>query len=150
MKWTDWITLGIALLGAVLGVWNAWQAGRDRAVRFKVRATQAIGLGGPAPICLSVEVTNLSSFPITIEEVGVTVGKPRGSLPRRAMIPPSNIVSGALPMRIEPRHSGTVVCWARELPNDGYDHAYARTSGGEISFGTSPALVQWVQSVTRR
>lgn len=148
MKWTDWITLGIALLGAILGVWNAWQAGRDRAVRFKVRATQAIGLGGPAPTCLSVEVTNFSTFPITIEEVGLTVGKPRGSLPRRAMIPPNSIVRGNLPMRIEPRHSASVVCWARDLGDDGYDHAYARTSGGEIAFGTSPALLQWVRSVT--
>lgn len=150
MKWTDWITLGIALLGAVLGVWNAWQASRERAVRFRVRATQAIGLGGTGPICLSIEVANLSSFPVTIEEVGLTVGKPRGSLPRRAMIPPDSIVRGSLPMRIEARHSGTIVCWARELPDDGYNHAYARTSGGEIAYGTSPALIQWVRSVTHK
>lgn len=149
MKWTDWITLGIALLGAALGVWNTWQASRDRSVRFRVRATQAIGLGGPAPTCLSIDVTNLSSFTITIEEVGLTVGKPRGSLPRRAMIPPNSLVSGGLPMRIEPRHSGCVVGWLRELPNDGYDHAYARTSGGEIAYGTSPALIQWVRSLAK-
>lgn len=149
MKWTDWITLGIALLGAALGLWNTWQGWRDRSVRLRLRATQAIGLGGPAPTCLSIEVTNLSSFPITIEEVGLTVGKPRGRLPRRAMIPPHSIIVGSLPMRIEPRHSGSVVGWAQELPNDGYDHAYARTSGSEMVFGTSPALRQWVQSVTR-
>jgi hypothetical protein len=150
MKWTEWITLAIAILGAGLGVWNALQAARDRSVRFKVRATQAIGLGGPAPTCLSIEVTNMGSFAITIDEVGLTVGKPSGSLPQRAMIPPHSIINGSLPMRIEPRHSGTVVGWASELPNDGYDHAYARTSGGEIEFGTSPALLQWVRSVTRR
>lgn len=149
MKWTDWITLGIAILGAVLGLWNTWQGWRDRSVRLKLRATQAIGLGGPAPTCLSIEVTNLSSFPITIEEVGLTVGRPRGHLPRRAMIPPHSIVVGSLPLRIEPRHSGSVVGWAQELPNDGYDHAYARTSGGEMAFGTSPALRQWVRSVVR-
>ena len=149
MKWTDWITLGIALLGAALGVWNAWQAGRDRSVRFKVRATQAIGLRGAAPTCLSIEFTNLSSFPITIQEVGLTVGKPRGHLPGRAMFPPNSLVSGTLPMRIEARHSGQVVGWLRELPDDGYDHAYARTSGGEISYGTSPALLQWVRSIAR-
>ena len=148
MKWTDWLTLAIAVLGAALGIWNALQSARDRSVRFKVRATQAVGLGGPAPTCLSIEVTNLSSFPITIDEVGLTVGKPRGSLPRRAMMAPHNIVRGHLPMRIEPRHSASVVSWASELPNEGYNHAYARTSGGEIGFGTSPALLQWIQSVT--
>jgi hypothetical protein len=145
----DWATLAIALLGAVLGVYNAWQGWRDRKVRFRVRATQAIPLGGPAPLCLSIEVTNLSAFAITIEQVGLTIGKPRGSLPRRAMIPPDNIINGSLPMKIEPRHSGSVVAWARELPDDGFDHAYARTSGGEIAFATSPALLQWVRSVTR-
>lgn len=149
MKWTEWITLSIAVLGAGLSVWNAWQARRDRSVRFRVHATQAIGVGGPAPTCLSIEVTNLSAFPITIEEIGLTAGKPRGRLPRRAMIPPNSIVSGSLPMRIEPHHSGTVVGWSRELPDHGYDHAYARTSGGEIGFGTSPALIQWIRSLTR-
>ena len=147
MKWTDWITLGIALLGAGLGVWNAWQAGRDRSVRFKVQPTQAIGIGASVPTCLSIEVINMSSFPITVTEVGLTIGKPRGSLPRRAMMSPHSIVSGSLPMRLEPRHSGSVVGWLRELPNDGWDHAYARTSGGEIGFGSSPALRQWIQSL---
>ena len=96
--------------------------------------------GGARRPCtdLLVEVTNLSSFAITVEEVGLTVGKPGGSLPRRAMIPPHSIINGTLPMRIEPRHSGSVVGWAQELPNDGYDYAYARTSGGEIGYGTSP------------
>lgn len=145
----DWVTLAIALFGAVLGLYNTWQSKRDRTVRFRVRVTQAIGMGGPAPVCLSIEVTNLSPFPITIDEVGLTVGKPRGSLPRRAMLPPHSLVQGTLPMRIEPRHSSSVVGWARELPNERYNHAYVRTSGGEISYGTSPALIQWLQGIPR-
>ena len=149
MELSDWITLTIALLGAGLGVWNTVQAARDRAVRFRVRATQAIFLQAPVPTCLSIGVTNYSAFTITIEEVGLTVGKPRGSLPRRAMFTPYNIVDGQLPMRLEPHHSGSVAASVGELPNDGYNHAYARTSGGEVAFGTSPALLQWVQSVTR-
>ncbi len=52
-------------------------------------------------------------------------------------------------MRIEPRHSASVVGWARDLPDDGFDHAYARTSGGEIAYGTSPALLQWVRALER-
>ena len=149
MKWTDWVTLAIAIVGAGLGIYNAWQGRRDRAVRFKVRVTQAVGLAGPAPTCLSIEVTNMGSFPITVVEVGLTVGRPRGSLPRRAMIPPHSIVVGSLPMRIEPRHSESVVGWAQELPQDAFDHAYARTSGGEVGFGTSAALLQWLASVPR-
>ena len=150
MDWTDWVTLAIAVLGAGLGIYNAWQASQDRAVRFKVRTTQAIGLGGPTPTCLSIEVTNYSAFTITITEVGLTAGKPKGSLPRRAMLLPYNIVVGEMPMRIEPRHSASVTASATELPNEGYNHAYARTSGGEIQYGTSPALLQWVRSVTPR
>jgi hypothetical protein len=150
MKWTEWVTLGIAVLGAVLGVWNAWQAGQARAVRFKVRPTQAIGLDGPAPTYVSIEVTNFSAFPITIEQVGLTAGKPRGSLPRRVMLPPNSIINGSLPMRIEPHHSGSIVGWAKELPDHGLDHAYARTSGGEVAYGTSPALLQWIRSLVRQ
>lgn len=150
MKWTDWITLAIALLGAVLGIYNAWQGWRDRAVRFRVRVTQAIGIGFPTETCVSIEVTNLSSFPITIGEVGLVVGRPSGSLPRRAMLPPDNIINGSIPMRIEPRHSASVVGWASSLPRgENYDHVYARSSGGEIGFATSPALMQWIRSVRR-
>lgn len=150
MTWTSWVTFGIALLGAGFGVFNIWQSWRDRSVRIRVRVTQAVGLGGPAPTCLSIGVTNLGSFPITIVEVGLTVDRPRGSLPKRAMIPPQSIINGQLPMKVEPRHSDSVIGWASELPAEHYDHAYARTSGGEIGFGTSPALLQWVSSIPRR
>jgi len=149
MTWTNWVTFAIALLGAVLGAYNTWQGWKDRSVRFRVRPKQAIGPDCPMPTCLAIDVTNLSSFPITIEEVGLTVGTPKGTSPRRTMIPSGNILAGKLPARIEPRHSASIIGWASELPIEHYDHAYAKTSGGEISFGTSPALLQWVNSVPR-
>ncbi len=43
------------------------------------------------------------------------MGKPRGSLPRRCNTA-TRIVRGTLPMRIEPRHSGSVVGWSVDCP----------------------------------
>lgn len=148
----DWITLALAILGSCLGIYNAIQSRRDRTVRFTVRPTVAYGFGGAAPGArfLSIEVTNHSPFPITIEEVGLTSGKPKGSLPSRAMILPNNIVKGETPLRLDARHGQSIIAFVDELPaGKHYDHAFARTSAGDIRYGTSNALVELIGSVRR-
>src|SRR3546814_15013816 len=71
-SWQEALTIGIAALGAFLGVMNTWQAiNRDR-VRLRVRqlSVMAIATGDQG---YGLEVVNLSSFTVAVEEVGFTV-----------------------------------------------------------------------------
>jgi hypothetical protein len=69
--WQDMVTLGLAGLGAVLGVMNTWQAMSRERLRLRVRPMQIVSGGG---LSFGIEVVNLSSFPVTVEEVGFTLG----------------------------------------------------------------------------
>jgi hypothetical protein len=66
------VTLSIAVLGAVLGVINTWRAIDSSRVKLKVLPRHAIPVGGaPSHIGFCIAVTNLSAFPVTVNEVGV-------------------------------------------------------------------------------
>ncbi len=142
MKWMDWVTLGIACLGAVLGIVNTWQALRDRRTRLRVTPAWnfAEGFSG-----MSIEVCNLSSFPVTIVELGFTLGKPRGPLPHRMRIPEERIISGRQgPFRVGSRETASIIFYVDNLEQYEITKAYARTSDGQIAFGTSGALRQFI------
>jgi hypothetical protein len=115
MEVKEWLTAGTALTGAVLGVFNLWrQVSSDR---VKIRVTPSLVLerraGGvltstthlidpehpPETVSLAVEILNLSSFPVTIEEIGMTTNGPnRMSFPGAA-----TDEQKVLPIRIESR-----------------------------------------------
>lgn len=66
------ITFAIALLGAVLGLINTWHSLDKSRVKLKVVPAHAIPVGGADPwLQFCIEVTNLSTFPVTVHEVGV-------------------------------------------------------------------------------
>ncbi|MBW8851343.1 MAG: hypothetical protein JF600_11225 [Xanthomonadales bacterium] len=66
------ITLAVAAVGAVLGIINTWHTIDKNQVKLKVVPKHAIPYGAmDHRLRMCIEVTNLSSFPITIEEVGV-------------------------------------------------------------------------------
>ena len=76
----DMFTISCAVLGAVLGVINTWHGLNQRRVKLKVVPMVAY------PIVYGrkfdqemgcVDVTNLSTFPVTLREVGFTNGDPR-------------------------------------------------------------------------
>jgi len=104
MMWITGVTLGIALLGAVLGVINTChQINKDR-VRLRVvpkimRLIQAGQVSGPQ---LCIEVINLSAFAVTISGVGF---RARGHY--LALVHPILLDEGAWPRRLEPRQSVT-------------------------------------------
>jgi hypothetical protein len=93
LPWKDMTTVGLAALGAGLGVMNTWNALNQRRERLDVRPTYAVDPNGQRPTMLSIAVTNLSSFPMTINEVGNT-GKARAKGGKRA-VSPSHTLSTA-------------------------------------------------------
>lgn len=88
------ITLGIALLGAGLGLVNAWRAiSRDR---IRVRVEVRVYMDSRRGRGLCVEVTNLGCVPVTVAQVGF------GLATRGEVFVHSGLLAG-LPKRLEPR-----------------------------------------------
>ena len=132
-------TLAIAAVGAVLGIINTWRAVNQNRVKLKVVPKHAIPFGRvPQNLRFCVEVTNLSLFPVTIEDVGVFFHHSRN---RGSLIEPYVTDQGPWPRRLEPRSSVTVYS---ELPSSDNGHkircAFARTQCGYTRVGNSPAL----------
>ena len=108
---------------------------------MRVRPKHAIPVGGAdAKLTFCIEVTNLSSFAVTVEDVGVFF---KGTNSRAAYIQPVLIDGGAWPRRLEPRSTVTVY---GQPPASESGHtlkcAYARTACGVTRTGTSPAFKQ--------
>lgn len=140
MDWINIITFGIALLGAVLGILNTWVTLDQRRVRLRVRPAYAIAVPN-GETGFSIEVTNLSQFPLTVTEVGFMLpGR------KRAMIASPVFVDGkGWPRRMEPREAVTAYFDPTDIPRANAAHigkAYAHTACGEFAYGTSPALKQ--------
>ena len=137
----DTLTLGIAVLGAALGVINTWNSLRSSRVRLRVTPKWALT---PDWTGLSIDVVNLSSFPVTITEVGFTLGRSLSRLPRRVPIPHHSVVHGpALPVVLQPRDLLDVVFSCEWVGSLRIHSAYALTASGEIARGNSGALRQF-------
>lgn len=137
------ITLAIAILGAVLGILNTWNSINDRRVRLRVVPKWSIG---PNFQGLAIEVVNLSAFPVTISEIGFTIGRSRSGLPRRAPITSQKILNGTvLPIRLDRHHSFSAIFLSQGLSEHDIRKAYALTSSGVIRKGESPALKQFIR-----
>ncbi len=146
LYWKDYITLALAVLGAVLGVMNTWNAMSQRRLRLKVRPSHAVAIGtGANAFC--IEVVNLSTFPVTIAEVGLLFGSSlfQGERPERMVVTsPIIIDGGSWPRRLEARQSVSVYFDPRTIghPHKPLGKAYALTACGELVSGDSPALAQ--------
>lgn len=144
MSTVEPITLAIAVFGAVLGIINTWHNLDKTRVKLVVRPKHAIPIGAVDPnLTFCIEVTNLSSFAVTISEVGVLY---YGTAARGAIIQPVLGDGGEWPRRLEPRSSVTVYA---HNPAANSAHrircAYANTECGVTSRATSPALQQIAQ-----
>lgn len=144
MSITEAITFAIAVLGAVLGIINTWQALDKSRVKMRVRPKHAIPVGRADPrLTFCIEITNLSAFAITVEETGVFY---KGTNSRGAYTQPVLIDGLPWPRRLEPRSSVTIYGQPPEGKNDRLKCAYARTACGVTRTGTSPAFKQLAQS----
>lgn len=142
--------MSIAILGAVLGMMNTWRTiDRDR-VKLKVIPKQAIPVGTMIDqrIRPCIEVTNFSTFPLTITEVGVLY---HGTDRRGAVTYPIITDGGKFPRRLEPRTSFTAYMNPDALMHSS-NHlvkcAYAKTDCGVLVKGNSPALKQMVRDIS--
>jgi hypothetical protein len=129
MEWTNWLTLGIAVLGATLGVFNAVWLIRKDTVRLRVRYTSMYivqrdeWIGG-------IEVINTGYLAVSIREVAFK----RGRFARQRLVITNDYMrSVSLPHRLEPRTSMTVSHSPdvlRQLQVDGYTHGLVTTACG--------------------
>lgn len=129
----DVITLAIALVGAVLGVFSTWRVWLNDRVRVRVKVSYGLaGIPGPNdhPRTLAIDVVNLSAFPVTIVEVGFTLV----DMPNRlGLALPEFLGGNRLPVRLEARTSATVI---QPLVAFKHEHlvllerAYVRTACG--------------------
>ena len=142
----DGVTLSIAILGAVLGILNTWKSIDKDRVKIKVVPKMAVPVGTKisGQSTLAIDVTNLSTFPVVISEVGVLY---HGTKNRGAVIRPIIIDGGAFPRKLDPRTSFTAYTQPNVLENT-HGHmvkcAYASTDCGLMVKGNSPALKQMV------
>lgn len=144
LPWKDIFTVGAAGVGAVLGVMNTWHSMNQRRVRLRVRPAYGIAYPVGQPM-LSIEVVNLSSFAVTVTEVGFSSGRHHPSKSERlAVVTPVLIDGKPWPRRLEPREAVSAYCDPTEVNERGdrVGRAYARTSCGEWRTGDSPALKQ--------
>jgi len=144
----DGITLSIAVLGAVLGIINIWRSiDRDR-VKLQVIPKQAFPVGGiDQETKLCIDVTNFSTFPLTITEVGVLY---RGTSERGAIINPIIIDGGDFPRKLEPRTAFSAYARLdsmRRANGKSVKCAYVKTDCGVMVKGNSPALKQMVEGL---
>jgi hypothetical protein len=124
----DYVTLVIAVLGAGLGIFNAWRNWVSDRVRVRVKVSHGMG-GGGAEVFL-IDVVNLSAFPITVTHIGFDLL----GTDRHAQIPIPRFVRGeTLPVRLESRASFTVLQPLTESPPNGWvgvRRVYALTACG--------------------
>jgi len=149
------ITLVTAIVGAVcgiagaaLGIINTIHQLQRNKLRIKVTPQHAVHLGpfADAQINFSIEVINLSEFPVVIADVGFLLKD--GCSATLATV--SGLESkGRLPLRLEPRTSYSKLF--RLGTDSGLDlrnvkSAYARTECGATVPGNSPALTKLIMS----
>jgi hypothetical protein len=103
MNWMEWVTLGIAVIGATLGIFNVWWMVRRDAVRLRVRLVSLMGVPD-GEWTVGIEVTNMGYIPITLTEVAIH----RPDTAERMIIPTDYFHRTALPHRMEPRTSITM------------------------------------------
>jgi hypothetical protein len=93
----------------------------------------------------SIEVVNLSTFAVTVSEVGFSIDGRGINKGRRLAVPRPIIIDGKpWPRRLEARESVSAYFHPGEVIGSGarIGSAYASTSCGEVEYGTSPALEQ--------
>jgi hypothetical protein len=133
------VTTALAVLGAVLGLYNAWRNWIQDRLRIRVKASFGVGPAfGRDGHGISIDIVNLSTFPVTITHVGFDLLIKDGHM----QIPSPFFAHGqSLPIRLEPRTAATVLVARGALPDDNWGivrNAYISTAcGAKCTSGTA-------------
>lgn len=102
----DVVALSMAAVGAVLGIINTWHSLDQRRVRLRVvpKLAHPIINGEFGPTMGCIEVVNLSTFPISVEEIGFTL---KGQSKRLTVSKPETLDRQPFARTLEPRHAVT-------------------------------------------
>jgi len=164
MDTKDYVTLVLGAVGATLGVVNFIQKLADERVRLRVTPKLSFRAGGGVfndkhasrlvhlletygPPTISVEVINLSKFPIVVDEVGLCESDT--SKERAPFLQPILTDGQKWPLRLEPRASATVLSsgdHALSYPFTSRTRGYAATACDTIKTGDSGALRKWMET----
>lgn len=143
----DAITLSIAVLGAVLGLLNTWNAISARRVRLLVRTTFAYPITDlDVPHMMGIEVINQSAFAVTVTEVGFLLS---GTTNRAAANFPRVIDGKPWPRRLEAREAVSTFVDPPQDTRFKVRAAYARLASGERITGKGPAIKDLRASMAR-
>ena len=122
------VTFAIAVLGAVLGLYNAWRNWIQDRVRIRVNVSYIQMTDGTRGI--SITVVNLSAFAVTLTHFGFDL---LGTTDHAQIIQPIFVNRQTLPVRLESRTSCAVIEPFTALPADRWqiiDRCYVSTACG--------------------
>lgn len=145
------VTLGIAILGAVLGIMNTSMQYDKRRVKLRVVPKIAylmINRSDPFGVPqLCIEIINLSDFPVTVSDVGLTSGNVNKAK-RISLVNPLIYDGKAWPRRLQ-SHESVTVYFEKGFGPDAPDYlimkkAYAKTDCGIARYANSPALKSYL------
>ncbi|HEY1606574.1 MAG TPA: hypothetical protein VGF77_13360 [Allosphingosinicella sp.] len=141
----DVVALTLGGVGAVLSIINTVNAMQREKVRLRVRLMNVMPVPRGAPIGYSIEITNLSTFAVTVEEAGFVYGWRFSSAKRNvhAALLNFHLAQGSaqLPARMEPRSSISLYFDPSPLKvDDRIGRFYVRTACGVHRHGYTPAV----------
>ncbi|WCM88832.1 hypothetical protein [Acidovorax sp. NCPPB 3576] len=138
----DWGTLAIATYAAAIGTFNFMHERRRDQARIKVEPSIArLHLGGYR---LSLNVTNLSAFEVSIAEMGFIYG--RGTT--HGVFHPSRVSGHHLPIRLGPRanvHLFVPASAHEDSRRNLIEFIYVKTADGVIAKSSNAALEAFAQ-----
>ncbi len=165
------ITIVLAIIGAVtgvsgvfLGLINTWYNINDKKIRVKVRfvancktpretapyiSTSNKLTSELEPYGYSIEVINLSSFPINIQEVGFSFSPFWIRNIERGAISPHALTDCLIPCKLESRERASFN-FSPSLINSSFEKIYStyvKTSCGQYFKGSTPALKSLVKQI---
>jgi len=139
----DGVTLSIAVLGAALGIINT--ANNLNQQKVKLRVTPKLAFMFP-PYAQTVElgcieVTNLSAFPVTVNQIGFTLDGGRLSKKKQKLVitAPRMSDNGPFPRRLESREAMTCYLELRDLKRS-IGRAFAMTDCEEVAYGGNSSI----------
>jgi len=142
------VTFAIALLGAVLGIYNAWRNWIQDRARLRVKVSFGRSTSG-ARVFL-IDLVNLSTFPMTVTHIGMDL---LGTDEHAQIAIPIFMRGETLPVRLEPRTSVTVTQPMAEAPANGWEVVrsfYALTACGLKFSGGADTLNKYRSTIAAK